>query len=46
MEQIIIEDEEECEESGYCSHCNGSGEGSYSGSSCRNCKGSGEVTND
>jgi len=26
-----------------CSHCNGSGEGMYDGSSCRVCHGSGEV---
>ena len=35
-------EEEEVDEPGYCSACNGSGEGSYDGSVCRSCKGRGE----
>ena len=34
--------DEEADEPGYCSACNGSGEGSYDGSVCRSCKGRGE----
>ena len=30
-------------ESVICGDCNGSGEGSYDGSTCRTCRGSGEV---
>lgn len=30
-------------EKNYCPACNGSGEGSYDGSSCRTCGGSGET---
>ena len=36
------DEEEEADEPGYCSACNGSGEGSYDGSVCRSCKGRGE----
>lgn len=30
------------DEVGYCTSCNGSGEGRYDGSTCTNCKGLGE----
>jgi hypothetical protein len=36
------DEDEEADEPGYCSACNGSGEGSYDGSVCRSCKGRGE----
>ena len=29
----------------YCGRCNGSGEGSYDGSTCPTCKGTGEIAN-
>jgi len=31
------------EEPGYCTACNGSGEGMYDGSVCNTCKGKGEI---
>lgn len=34
--------EETDEEPGYCTACNGSGEGQYEGTTCRTCKGRGE----
>lgn len=37
------EDDKETLEHGYCSVCNGSGEGLHDGSTCPSCKGKGEI---
>jgi DnaJ-class molecular chaperone len=34
---------QDCDDTHICQHCNGSGEGSYDGSTCQMCKGKGEI---
>jgi len=45
-EEVAIDDEEDDEENYTCGQCNGSGEGSYDGSTCSFCGGNGAIHGD